>query len=239
MAQQLAALEREAGAPLLERTGRRVALTPAARALVGHTEKIIGVLEQAGAELAAARSELGGTLRIGVFPTAVRTVLSPALVALSREHPGLELRVTELDPATVPDALRAGTLDVALLQEYDYVPAEPDPALDTEPLLEETVQLASLTGDPLDAQGDAPWIVASPGTLCHTMAVRACQSAGFSPRIRHHADDFGMVLALVAAGQGVALVPELGTEDAPPEVILRPLPAGRRTLIAYRRGTGA
>ncbi len=234
VSQQLTALEREAGVPLLERTGRRVVLTPAARGLVAHTETILAVLEQAGAELA--RTELMGTLRLGAFPTAVRTILSPALVALSRDHPGLELTVTELDPATVPAALRAATLDVALVQEYDYVPAEPDPALDTEPLLEETVYLAALTGEPLEARRHASWIAGTPGTLCHTMTVRACQAAGFTPRIRHHADDFGTVLALVAAGQGVALVPELGLAPVP-AVALTPLPTRRRTHLAYRRGT--
>jgi DNA-binding transcriptional LysR family regulator len=236
VSQQLTALEREAGVPLLERTGRRVVLTSAARGLVAHTETILAVLEQAAAELA--RTELTGTLRIGAFPTAVRTILSPALVALSRDHPGLELTVTELDPATVPAALRAATLDVALVQEYDYVPAEPDPALDTEPLLEETVYLAALTGEPLEARRHASWIAGTPGTLCHTMTVRACQAAGFTPRIRHHADDFGTVLALVAAGQGVAFVPELGLAPAP-AVALTPLPTRRLTHLAYRRGTAA
>ncbi|MCT9930389.1 LysR family transcriptional regulator [Planotetraspora sp. A-T 1434] len=237
VSQQLAALEREAGVPLLERTGRRVALTPAALTLVEHTEKILAVLEQATADLAASRAELTGTLRIGAFPTAVRTILSPALVALSRDHPGLELMVTELDPATVPAALRAETLDVALVQDYDYVPAEPDPALDSEPLLEETVYLAALSGGPLETRRDAPWIVGTPGTLCHTMTVRACQAAGFTPRVRHHADDFGTVLALVAAGQGVALVPELGLLTHPANVVLTALPTRRRTRLAYRRGT--
>lgn len=238
VSQQLTALEREAGVPLLERTGRRVVLTPAARTLVTHTETILAALEQADAELAASRTELTGTLRIGAFPTAVRTILSPALVALSRDHPGLELTVTELDPATVPAALRAATLDVALVQEYDYVPAEPDPALDTEPLLEETVYLAARTGAPLAARRAEPWIAGTPGTLCHTMTVRACQAAGFTPRIRHHADDFGTVLALVAAGQGVAFVPELGLAPVP-AVALTPLPTRRRTHLAYRRGTAA
>ena len=236
VSQQLAALEREAGVPLLERTGRRVVLTPAARTLVDHTETILAVLEQAGADLAGRRAGVTGTLRIGAFPTAVRTILSPALVALSRDHPGLELTVTELDPATVPSALRAATLDVALVQEYDYVPAEPDAALDTEPLLEETVYLAARTSAPLEARRDEPWIAGTPGTLCHTMTVRACQAAGFTPRIRHHADDFGTVLALVAAGQGVAFVPELGLAPVP-AVALTPLPTRRRTHLAYRRGT--
>ncbi|WP_069167039.1 LysR family transcriptional regulator [Nocardia altamirensis] len=238
VSQQLTALEREAGVPLLERTGRRVALTPAARTLVTHAETILAVLEQAASELATARTELTGTLRIGAFPTAVHTILSPALVTLSREHPRLELMVTELDPATVPAALRAGTLDVALMHEYDYVPVEPDDALDTEPLLEETIYLAALTAEPLAAHRETSWIAGIPDTLCHTMTVRACQAAGFMPRIRHHADDFGTVLALVAAGQGVALVPELGALSCPPEVTLTALPTRRRTHLAYRRGTG-
>ncbi|MFC9434442.1 LysR family transcriptional regulator [Nocardia sp. NPDC057030] len=238
VSQQLSALEREAGVPLLERTGRRVALTPAARTLVEHAETILAVLEQAAAELATTRADLTGTLRIGAFPTAVRTILSPALVALSRDHPGLELMVTELDPATAPAALRAETLDVALVQEYDYVPVEPDSALDTEPLLEETIYLAALSAEALGSWRETAWIAGTPDTLCHTMTVRACQAAGFTPRIRHHADDFGTVLALVAAGQGVALVPALGALTCPPEVTLTPLPTQRRTLLAYRRGTG-
>jgi DNA-binding transcriptional LysR family regulator len=91
--------------------------------------------------------------------------------------------------------------------------------------------------DPVGSHRDSPWIMASPGTLCHTMAVRACQAAGFTPRIRHHADDFVTVLALVAAGQGVALVPQLGAIGPPPGVVLTELPARRRTRIAYRNGT--
>jgi DNA-binding transcriptional LysR family regulator len=257
VSQQLAALEREAGVPLLRRTGRRVVLTPAGAALAERTEQILALLEQASGALAATRAGLAGPLRIGAFPTAVRTILPAALVALGRDHPDLELMVTELDPAAVPAALRSGALDVALIHDYDYVPAEPDPALDTEPLLEEAIYLASSAAagaaqapgaagaaepgrDPVWGCRDAPWIVGSPDTLCHAMAVRACQAAGFTPRIRHHADDFATVLALVAAGQGVALVPQLGATGAtgpPGGVTLTPLPTRRRTRIAYRNGT--
>jgi DNA-binding transcriptional LysR family regulator len=254
VSQQLAALERDAGVPLLQRTGRRVRLTPAGAALAGQTEEILALLERAAAGLAAARTGLAGPLRIGAFPTAMRTILPAALVALGRDHPGLELMVTELDPAAVPDALRSGALDVALVHEYEFVPAPRDPALDTEPLLEEAIYLASADPppvvcedsvaceesegeDPVGSHRDSPWIMASPGTLCHTMAVRACQAAGFTPRIRHHADDFVTVLALVAAGQGVALVPQLGAIGPPPGVVLTELPARRRTRIAYRNGT--
>lgn len=245
VSQQLAALQREARVTLMERNGRGVALTPAGVALVEHTETVLAALEAASASLAAARTGLSGTVRIGAFPTAVHTLLPASLVALGRDHPGLDLMVTELDPAAAPEALRERRLDVALLHDYDLAPVEPDPTLDSTPLLDETVFLAVpqstdavSSPDPLSGFRDAAWIASSPGTLCHTVAVRACQAAGFSPRIRHHVDDFAAVLTLVAAGQGVALVPELGTGRLPDGVRLLPLATRRRTRIAYRRGAG-
>jgi DNA-binding transcriptional LysR family regulator len=243
VSQQLAALQRDAGVALLARDGRRVSLTAAGSALVARTETVLAALEAADAGLAAARAGLSGTVRIGAFPSAVRTLLPPALVALGREHPGLDLMVTELDPVAVPGALRERRLDVALAHDYDIVPGEPDPALESVPLLEETVFLAvpagfPAAGDPVAAARDADWIVASPGTLCHEVAMRACRAAGFAPRVRHHADDFTAVLALVAAGQGVALVPELGAEQPPSRAALLPLAARRRTSVACRRGAG-
>lgn len=241
VSQQLAALEREAGVPLLERAGRGVVLTAAGTVLARYAESVLATMEEAAAALAATRASLTGPLRIGAFPTAARTILPAALVALGRDHPGLELMVTELDPAAVPGALRAGTLDVALTAVYDYVPDEPDPTLETEPLLEETVYLATASA-PADATiadcRDAAWIAGSPDTMCHAMLVRACQASGFTPRIRHYADDFSTVLALVAAGQGASLVPQLGAAGAPPGVTLTPLTARRRTRIACRAGTG-
>jgi DNA-binding transcriptional LysR family regulator len=242
VSQQLATLEREAGVPLLERTGRRVTLTPAGAVLVQHAQTVLAALERATAALAAAGTGLSGPLRVGAFPTAVRTLLPAALVALGREHPKLELMVSELDPAVVPDALRDRRLDVGLMHDYDVVPVEPDRALDAVPLLEETVFLAvpaacaAAGADPVGGARDAAWIVGSPGTLCHTVALRVCRTAGFTPRVRHHADDFATVLALVAAGQGVSLVPQLAAAQPPAGVRLIPLPTRRRTRVAYRQG---
>ncbi|GAA3287559.1 MULTISPECIES: LysR family transcriptional regulator [Dactylosporangium] len=236
VSQQLAVLEREAGVPLLERTGRRVALTPAGRTLVQHAEEVLAALERAAAALAAGRDGLCGPLRIGAFPTAMRTLLPPALVALGEAHPRLELSVHEFDPAVVPHLLRDGTLDVALVHDYDLVPIEPDPALRTVALLDETIYVAAAEARDLPGCRDEPWILASPGTLCHTMTVRACEAAGFIPRVRHHADDFVTVLTFVAAGQGVALVPELAATGVPAGVVLTPLETRRRTRLAFRAG---
>lgn len=242
VSQQLSTLEREAGVPLLERTGRSVRLTAAGRVLVEHGEAVLAAMERTSAALAAVATGLSGPLRIGAFPTAVRTLIPETLVALGRQHPALELMVTELDPVAVPAALRERRLDVGLIHDYDVVPVKPDPGLETLPLLAETVYLAVPSGDPigdLAAARDASWIMASPGTLCHMVIHDVCRAAGFKPRARHHADDFQTVLALVAAGQGVSLVPQLAAATPPGNVRLVSLPTHRRTKIAYRHGASA
>jgi DNA-binding transcriptional LysR family regulator len=239
VSQQLAVLEREAGVALLRRTGRTVHLTPAGSALVEHAEAVLAALARAEAALAAARTGVVGPLRIAAFPTAVRTLLPPALVALGQRHPGLVLTVRELDPVDAPAALHAQQVDLALVHDYDHVPVEPDAALTTMPLLDETMYLASRAPLDLEECRDEGWILASPGTLCHTMTVRACQAAGYTPRARHHADDFVTALALVAAGQGVALVPELAADEPPSGVVLTALRTRRRTRLACRRGSDA
>jgi DNA-binding transcriptional LysR family regulator len=244
VSQQLSVLEREAGVALLERTGRRVSLTPAGAVLVKHAEIVLAALEQASAALAVT-STLTGPFRIGAFPTAVRTLLPAALVALGNEHAGLELMVHELDPVAVPDRLRERRLDVGLVHDYDVVPIAPDLALDGVSLLDETVFLAVPAADiptgtdPVRGVRDAAWIVGSPGSLCHTVALRICRTAGFTAQVRHYADDFGTVLALVAAGQGVAVVPQLAAAQPLIGVHLIPLPTRRRTRIVFRRGAAS
>jgi DNA-binding transcriptional LysR family regulator len=246
VSQQLTALEREAGTPLLERSGRRVVLTPAAHTLVGHAEAVLERLERAAADLAAGRGGPAGPLRVGTFPSAARAVVPAALATLAAEHPDLEPRLRELDPAAVAGALRAGDVDVALVHDYDFVPVPAEPGVEAAFLFEEAMFLAApralapVRGEPhpLRRWSAAPWIVAPAGTRCGTMALRACEAAGFSPEVRHVVDDFPAVLALVAIGGGVALVPELGITAAGPDVTLTPLPMHRRTLAACRRGGG-
>jgi len=257
VSQQLSALEREAGLPLLERSGRRVVLTPAGRNLVWHAEAVLEQLERAAAELASARQGLTGPLRIGTFPSAGRTMIPAALAALARQHPGLEPMISEIDPAGMADALRAGELELALIHQYDFVASRPEPGLATEALCTEAMYLASPgpASQGLAPQGptaretpgasaisrwrDAPWITATPGTMCQQMTIRACLAAGFTPRTRHQVDDFTTTLTLVAAGQGVALVPQLGLADPPPGIVLTRVSLHRQTKIAYRRGAGS
>lgn len=162
---------------------------------------------------------------------------TPALVALGADHPRLRVRIVEIDPAGAAEALRGGALDVALLQNYDCFPDDPDPALDTESLLDEIVHTAARSTVELTELAAVEWISGTPGTLCDDATVRICENVGFTPNVRHRVDDFAAVLALVAAGQGVALVPEIAAVDVPAGVRLTPLTTRRRTRLACRRGT--
>ncbi|MFF0435329.1 LysR substrate-binding domain-containing protein [Streptomyces sp. NPDC004327] len=259
VSQQLGTLEREAGVALLERSGRGVRLTPAGANLVRHAEAVLERLEQAAAELAEARHGPAGPLRIGAFPTATRAIVPQALVLLAARHPALEPMVSETDPAGMAHALRAGDLDVALVHDYDLVPTPLEPGLAAEPLCEEAMYLASPEPAPAPAprpdgadepadgadglavlarRRDAPWIMAAPDTLCRAVTEQVCRTAGFVPRVRHQVDEFATVLAFVASGQGVAVVPELGATDPPPGACLTALPVRRRTRIAFRSGAG-
>lgn len=244
VSQQLAALEREAGVPLLERDGRRVRLTPAGRTLVAHAEEVLARLEQAEAALAAAREAVTGTLRLGAFPSAARVLLPAALIALGRAHPGLDLMVEEVDPIEAGEALRTGALDAALTHDYDLVPVPDQATLESTVVLTEPMYVAS-TEPPADPRApvgsfrDGWWVMGRPGNLCRVAAERVCHAAGFQPRVRHQTDDFPTVLALVAAGQGQAVLPRLGTVNAPPGLVFTELPVSTRVRVSHRRRAGA
>jgi DNA-binding transcriptional LysR family regulator len=241
VSQQLAALEREAGLPLLERTGRQIRLNATARALVAHAEALLDELERAEASLAAARTTLTGSLRIGAFPSATQVILPEVLVRIGREHPGLDLTVADVDPVDATELLRAGGLDAALTHDYDRVPQPQHPALTARIVLTEPMYLASSRPPgnpdaPVASFADQAWVMGSAGNLCRLATERICHAAGFRPRIRHQVDDFPTVLALVAAGQGMAIVPQLATRQPPPGIVFTRLPDVRRIQLTHRRG---
>jgi DNA-binding transcriptional LysR family regulator len=249
VSQQLAALEREAGVALLERNGRRRRLTPAGEELVARTEGILRELEAAEAALARTTTQVAGVLRCAAFASAQRRLLPPAIAALAAAHPDLRVTTQELEPEDSLPALKLGELDVALGQEYAFAPAPTDPALERTDLLEDPVRVAlpeahPLAGEPqvdvaaLDAE---PWIAGRDGSFCHLVVIHSAHQAGFEPRLAHITNDFAVSYALVAAGAGVGLVPELAGPP-PPGVVVRPIagaPPSRRIYAAVRAGSGA
>jgi molybdate transport repressor ModE-like protein len=246
ISQQLAALEREAGVALLDRHGGRVRLTEAGRRLVARTEAILVELEAATAELAAAAADVTGDVHVAAFPSAERALLAPAAAALARRHPDVRVRTTELEPEASLPALRLGDVDLAVSHEDVGRPAPPDARLERVDLLEDPLRVVLPAGHPADADAvtlarlaDDRWVATPPGTACRAMLDHACRAAGFVPDVPFHANDFGVLAAFVAAGLGVALVPDLALGAFGAGTVARPVadvPVTRRIYVCARRG---
>ena len=233
ISQHLHALEREAGAKLLERDGRTLRLTAAARTLVAHTETILAQLELAQADLDASEGRHGGELRLAAFPTAVTALLAPALRGRPR------VRVDELEPDEALPRLRAGDFDLVIAHAYDRVPRRLDASLESVELFIEPLRLAvSGPGEALGDFADASWIAPPAGLTCAREVARTCAAAGFEPHVTSRVLGYDQVLALVAAGVGVALVPRLAAKPVDGVRYLE-ADAHRSVFAATRRGSAS
>ncbi|MEZ0448979.1 LysR family transcriptional regulator [Cellulomonas sp. ICMP 17802] len=239
---QLSSLEKEVGIPLTQRQGRRVVLTPAGSVLAEHARDVVDRLSIAELELDALRAGTVGRYTVAAFPSAARTILAEAFRRLRGEDGStLELHLTTAEPEPALDALAAGAVDLAVIHAYSNVPRDVAPDVATHVLGTDPVWLAvPALGDPssrLEDYAEHPWIAPTGDVTCYAMVERACGLAGFRPRIVAESMDFAVQLALVAAGVGVALVPDLTVDRVPHGVrLLRPAaPVERTVAVAARR----
>ncbi|MEP7090486.1 MAG: LysR family transcriptional regulator [Nocardioidaceae bacterium] len=245
---QIAALEREVGVALTEKDGRSVRLTPAGRLLAQHGIDVVERLTLAEMEVQALRDGAAGTYRMAAFPSAARTIVAATWADLrTAGQDSLRIELVEMEPAESSSALRAGNVDLAITHTYSSLEPIDSRGLSIWPLRVEPVWLAvpaarGLTG-PVDLQQFAAedWLVPRPETSCCDMVIRACGAAGFAPRVTAEATDFGVLLALVAVGAGVALVPELAIDRLPDGVRLLALerPVERHLFLAARSSSSA
>jgi DNA-binding transcriptional LysR family regulator len=249
VSQQLAALEREAGVPLLRRAGRGVVLTDAARVLVGHAEHLLAGVEEAEADLAASSGEVAGTVRVAAFQTAALHLVAPAMAAVTASHPAVRVEVAESELEEALTALRVGAVDLLVGDEYAGQPRPRPAGVRRQQLLTEEVRLVLPAGHPLarrrrvplTALRDAAWAAAQPGTGHREMNVRACRVlGGFEPDLRHRSNDLLILLELVRSGGAVALLPDLVGAEADPSVAVRALAEGSvtRDLFLLSRAGG-
>ena len=142
VSQQLAVLEREAGATLLERTGRTLRLTDAGRLLVEHAGALLDRMEAAEADVAAlVAGRPAGTVQIAAFQTAFLQLVAPAVARLAAEHPDVRVEAAEIEVEEAVALLRLGHLDVVVGDEYEGVPRPVWPDLARGPLLTEQVRV--------------------------------------------------------------------------------------------------
>lgn len=240
VSQQLSALERDLGVELLERRGRSVHLTPAAQVLVERTEHILVELAAAEAEAKAVATGTEPALRIASFASAAATIVADAV----RDN-GLDVHILDSDPKLGLARLRGGEVDLAILWEYDYVPIEPGPGVELVPLLDDPIQVVLPASHPaaaepaleLAALADETWIDSTSLSSCHPFLRRACNAAGFEPRVAAETNDHRTLHHLVASGVGLALIPLLSQLDLPASLVARSVrtnPPKRRIHAAFR-----
>jgi DNA-binding transcriptional LysR family regulator len=246
VSQQIAALEREAGTVLVERSARGVRLTEAGEALVRHTEAIVARLAEAEAELEAIAGLRGGRVRMAAFESAGATLMPLAIAAFRTRHPAVELSLTLSEPEDCVPLLRSGDLDLAIV--FESAVDAPGDGIARVHLLEDPMFLVLPRDHPLagrrrlrlaDLAGEA-WIGGHADCECNRLMARACARAGYEPRIAFETDDYAAMQGLVAAGVGVSLIAELGLATVRDDVVVRDLGGETpvRQVFAATRAAG-
>jgi DNA-binding transcriptional LysR family regulator len=226
VSQQISELERAVGLTLLER--RPVRPTAAGEVALKAARHAGAVLDAAATELRALREGTAGTVRIGAFRTAAEHIVAPALKTFADRD--VHVSISQLETAAAYEGLIAGELDLAVTFEDHPGDVPLPPPIRLRRLLTDAVLVALPADHRLAAQPrlapsdlvderwiDAPDASVSP-TLARLLPVRARGAA-------YDGDDFAVVLALVAAGLGLALVAGLAAQQPPPGVVTRPLAA--------------
>lgn len=218
LSQQIQALERDLGAQLLERSKRRVALTEPGRVFLDEARQILSRTEQARNRTTAAAAGRSGRLRLAYTPS---VSFHPALPHILRQHrqamPDVTIVLEEMDSETQFASLLANTIDVGFVRDTPHHPSHKEGRLHWQTIDREALLLAVPADHPLAARKHLEFAeVATEGfitqqhgstvTLHHRLMALAGK-AGFEPRIVQQVQQINGMLALVAAGMGVALLP--------------------------------
>jgi DNA-binding transcriptional LysR family regulator len=253
VSRQIATLEAEVGALLVRRVPQGVVLTDAGRLLVDRGETILARLHDVEIELQALAGLDGGTLRLASFASAAASIVPLAIARFRDRHPAVELSIVMADPIDSLPRLRAGELDMVL--SHDPLSGRTDEqwrlavasangsadvagpdGLELVHLFDDPMyvampaghSLADATPIELSSFANEPWMLATTHSCPDSrLFLRACHAAGFEPRIAFQNDDYPAILGFVAAGVGVALIPDMVARGVRDDVVVRELhPAG-------------
>jgi DNA-binding transcriptional LysR family regulator len=256
VSRQIATLEAQVGTVLVRRVPQGAVLTDAGRLLVAHAEAVIARLGNAEAELRALAGLRGGRVRLASFASAAASIVPLAIARFRDGFPEVELSVVMADPIDSIPRLRNGELDLALSHDPMGLATDEDGgATDTEGgganpngielvhLFDDPMYVAMAVGHPLaEARSldltcfaNEPWMLATTNSCPDSrLFLRACHAAGFEPRIAFQNDDYPAILGFVAAGVGVALIPDMVTRGMRDDVVVRALdpPPPQRPIMA-------
>jgi len=262
VSRQIATLEAELGALLVRRVPQGAVLTDAGQLLVERGKEIIARLEDAEAELLALAGLEGGRLRLASFASAAASIVPLAIARFRERYPAVELSIQMADPIDSIPRLRAGELDMAMSHDATFeTVGEPQATviadaisdrrtggIELVPLFADPMYVAMPSGHPLadsdvldlSCFAEEPWMLATTRSCPDSRRfLRACHAAGFEPRIAFQNDDYQAMLGFVAAGVGVALIPDMVTRIIRDDVAVReldPAPPPRPIMVALPSG---
>src|SRR5689334_22557204 len=236
VSQQLTALEREAGAVLLDRTARSAELTDAGWRLAGHARRILAMIEAAEADLSAREQEPQGRVVVTAFPTAA-AAFAPALAHSLRVHPGLTLLLRQTQRAEGLRPVRSGEADIALVDDWSgrlpgQQPQNQQGLLAFHRLLRDPLVLVLPRAHPVTGRSriqmralrEEAWMVTPEGEPSRQAVDRLFANAGGAPPVSWEFEGLGTILSLVAQGIGIAAVPRLALAAGAARVAVRELP---------------
>lgn len=237
VSQHLAKREAGLGAALFDRAGRRLQLTDAGHALLPVALELLDV--EARGRRAVAQPPSEPHFVVGGFASAIGALLLPRLRDL---RTNLRLTIVESEDVEALRELRLGEFDLVLAQEYDGLPVDRDPRLQFTPLVTDRLRLVTPdthdTTVTVDDLASSPWLVNGRGTRCAEATDRILRAAGVAPAISGIVADNDTLLALVAAGHGVSIVPELLLDAPPPGLTVADQDLGvARTVLAVHRAS--
>lgn len=247
---QLRELQRSLGMKLLAKEGRGVRLTAAGRHFVAGLDDIVAQWELLRASALSAGGQVQGHFGLGGFSTAAAQLLAPLASTLRTTRPHVEVQLMEAQPQRCLDLLLAERIDLAVI-----VAAQAPGSSGGGTRFEQTVllddqldvvlparhRLAMNKSVSLEELSEDPWITESEPSVYRALFVAAFTSLGVTPRIAHEAVEWETMIAFIAAGLGVGLLPRLATLGNVENVVRRRISGSakpsRRIIAVTRKGS--
>lgn len=246
VSQQLSVLEKEAGAPLTRKAGRRLRLTPQGELLVASAGEVLDTLERAEAGLRASQTTVRGSVRVAVFQSAALALMPAALVAMAKQHPEVRVEMVQQEPEKALHDTWARDFDMVIAEQYPAHSTPWLPGLHRQELTTDAIRLALPATDaalwPVAALADVstvPWVMEPRGTASRHFAEQLCRSAGFEPDVRYETADLQAQIRLIESGNAVGLMPDLVWTGRSTTCRLELLPGRpRRSIFTAQREAG-
>jgi LysR family hydrogen peroxide-inducible transcriptional activator len=218
LSQQILKLEDEVGERLFERTQRRALLTPAGSLFLPHALNILEAAERGRQEIREMGGQVRGKILVGALPTIAPYFLPAVVGSFRAKYPGVELIIHEETTQQLLRGLEEKELDLALISD-----ASPSSRIEIQQLFSEELLLCLPAAHPLvrqtrvvarDLQHEK-FILMQDGHCLGAQAQQFCETKGFRPEISCRSAQIGTVLAMVQAGLGISLIPEMAFPSAP------------------------